>query len=197
MDEIRQRDREGTRRRILDAARRLFADLGYDQVTMRMIAAGADANIALINRYFGSKRDLFAEVLAMQGRFPGVLEGPEEELPRRLAEYVAERLRSDQGSVVLAALIRSSSAPEIHEIIRDRVSSAILGPLSARLSGPDATFRAMVATALVTGSGTMRQLYGPDAGDAPDHETVVARLTTVFEACLGVGDPGTAPAPAR
>jgi AcrR family transcriptional regulator len=193
VDEIRQRDREGTRRRILDAARRLFSDLGYDQVTMRMIAAEADANIALINRYFGSKRDLFAEVLAMQGRFPGVLEGPEEELPRRLAEYVAERLRSDQGSVVLAALIRSSSAPEIHEIIRDRVSSAILGPLSARLSGPDAAFRAMVATALVTGTGTMRQLYGPDAVDAVDHEAMVARFTVVFEACLGMGGAGTVP----
>ncbi|MEU4405138.1 TetR family transcriptional regulator [Streptosporangium sp. NPDC023963] len=186
MDETRQRDREGTRRRILDAARRLFADLGYDQVTMRAIAAEADANIALINRYFGSKRELFAEVLAMQGRFPGVLEGPEEELPRRLAEYVADRLRSDQGSVVLAALIRSSSSPEIHEIIRDRVSSAILEPLSARLSGPDAAFRATVAAALVTGTGTMRQLYGPDAAAAPDHEVVVARLTAVFEACLGM-----------
>ncbi|MEU8206619.1 TetR family transcriptional regulator [Streptosporangium sp. NPDC049046] len=184
MDETRHRDREGTRRRILDAARLLFAELGYDQVTMRMIAAEADANIALINRYFGSKRDLFAEVLAMQGRFPGVLEGPEEELPRRLAEYVAERLRSDQGSVVLAALIRSSSAPEIHEIIRDRVRTAILEPLSARLPGPDAAFRAMIATALVTGTGTMRQLYGPDAAGAPDRETVIARLTAVFEVCL-------------
>lgn len=186
MDETRQRDREGTCRRILDAARRLFADLGYDQVTMRMIAAEADANIALINRYFGSKRELFAKVLAMQGRFPGVIDGTEEELPRRLAEYVAERLRSDQGSPVLAALIRSSTAPEIHEIIRDRVSSAILEPLAARLSGPDAAFRATVATALITGTGTMRQLYGPESGDVPDHEAVIDRLTTVFEACLGL-----------
>ncbi|WP_326641843.1 TetR family transcriptional regulator [Streptosporangium sp. NBC_01755] len=186
MDETRQRDREGTCRRILDAARRLFADLGYEQVTMRMIAAEADANIALINRYFGSKRELFAKVLAMQGRFPGVLDGPEEELPRRLAEYIAERLRSDQASPVLAALIRSSNSPEIHEIIRDRVSSAILGPLSARLPGPDAAFRATIATALITGTGTMHRLYGPDSGDVPDREAVIARLTAVFEACLRV-----------
>ncbi|WP_433361787.1 TetR family transcriptional regulator [Streptosporangium sp. CA-115845] len=184
MDETRQRDREGTRRRILDAARRLFADLGYDQVTMRMIAAEADANISLINRYFGSKRELFAEVLAMQGRFPGVLDFPEEELPRRLAEYIAERLRSDQASPVMAALIRSSNCPEIHDLIRDRVSSAILEPLSARLSGPDAAFRARIATALVTGTGTMRQLYGPESSDVPDREAVIVRLTAVFEACL-------------
>ncbi|MFF5211558.1 TetR family transcriptional regulator [Streptosporangium sp. NPDC000396] len=184
MDEVRHRDRAGTRQRILDAARRLFTELGYDQVTMRLISAEAGANIALINRYFGSKRELFAEVLAMQGRFPGVLEGPEEELPRRLAEYVAERLQSDLGSPVMTALIRSSSCSEIHEIIRDRVGSAILEPLAARLPGPDAIFRATVATALITGSGTLRQLYGPGVLDSPDHETVVRRLTTVFEACL-------------
>lgn len=184
MDEVRQRDRAGTRRRILDAARKLFTELGYDQVTMRLISAEADANVALINRYFGSKRELFAEVLAMQGRFPGVLDVPEEELPRRLAEYVAERLRSERASPVMAALIRSASCSETHGLIRDRVSSAILGPLAARLSGPEAIFQAAVATALITGAGTLSQLYGPDAFDAPDRETVIRRLTAVFEACL-------------
>nr|BFE81296.1 hypothetical protein GCM10020093_038970 [Planobispora longispora] len=81
MEGVRRRDREGTRQRILDAARGLFAELGYDHVTMRLIAAEAGANIALINRYFGSKRELFAEVLAMQGRFPGVLDGPGRSCP--------------------------------------------------------------------------------------------------------------------
>ncbi|MFJ2029923.1 TetR family transcriptional regulator [Streptosporangium sp. NPDC087985] len=184
MDEVRHRDRAGTRQRILDAARRLFTELGYDEVTMRQISAEADANIALINRYFGTKRELFAEVLAAQGRFPGVLEVSEEGLPRRLAEYVAERLQSEQESSVMAVLIRSSSCSETHEIIGERVRSAILEPLAARLSGPDAIFRAAVATALITGTGTLRQLYGPDAIDSPDHEAVVRRLTTVFEACL-------------
>ncbi|MEV7006385.1 TetR family transcriptional regulator [Streptosporangium sp. NPDC051022] len=187
MEEIRQRDREGTRRRILEAARRLFAELGYDQVTMRLIAAEAEANIALINRYFGTKRELFAEVLAMEGRFPGVLaDVPERQLPRRLAEYVAERLRSDQGGPVLAALSRSSACPEVRETIKARVNSAILEPLAALLSGPDAIFRATVATALITGAGTLRQLYGTGALDSPDHETVVARLTKIFEACFEV-----------
>ncbi|GAA3088473.1 TetR/AcrR family transcriptional regulator [Streptosporangium carneum] len=184
MDEVRHRDREGTRRRILDAACRLFAELGYEQVTMRLISAEADANIALINRYFGTKRELFAEVLAAQGRFPGVLEVPEEELPRRLAEYVADKLRSNQGGPVLTALTRSPGCPEIHEIIKDRVRSAILEPMAARLPGPDALLRATAATALITGAGTLRQLYGSGALDSPDREAVVERLTRVFEACF-------------
>ena len=65
--EHRKRDREATRRRILDAARDLFGEHGYEGVTVRMIASAADANTALVNRYFGSKAALFGEVLAGAG----------------------------------------------------------------------------------------------------------------------------------
>ncbi|MFC7103418.1 TetR/AcrR family transcriptional regulator [Nonomuraea rubra] len=63
MTEARPRDREATRERILQAARSLFGEQGYEQVTVRMIAAAAEANIALVGRYFGSKAGLFAAVL--------------------------------------------------------------------------------------------------------------------------------------
>lgn len=185
MGEVRLRDKESTRQRILGAARRLFAEHGYEHVTMRLIAAEAEANIALINRYFGSKRELFAQVLAQQGRFPGVLDVPEEaDLPRRLAEYVADRLTSEEGSPVMATLNRSTSSPEIVELIRDRVLSTILGPMEARLSGPDARLRAGLATAMIMGSGTMRQLFGRDELGAADREVLVTRLAAVFAACL-------------
>ncbi|MFI7535648.1 TetR family transcriptional regulator [Streptosporangium sp. NPDC049376] len=185
MDEIRRRDREGTRCRILDTARRLFAELGYDQVTMRLISAEAGVNIALINRYFGTKRALFAEVLAVRGRFPGVLDVPREQLPRRLAEYVADLLGSREEGPVLATLSRSTVCPEIHKIVRDRVRSAILEPLAACLPAREALIGATAATALVAGAGTLRQLFGPGAFDEAGREAVVARFTKVFEACLG------------
>ncbi|MEV4259778.1 helix-turn-helix domain-containing protein, partial [Spirillospora sp. NPDC049652] len=61
---VRKRNREATERRLLDAARDLFGEHGYDGVTVRMIAAAAGANVALVNRYFGSKAALFEHVLA-------------------------------------------------------------------------------------------------------------------------------------
>ncbi|WP_049562870.1 TetR/AcrR family transcriptional regulator [Nonomuraea sp. SBT364] len=175
------RSREGTRRRILDAARLLFAEHGYDEVTMRMLAAEANANVALINRYFGSKRELFAEVLAQQGRFPGVLDEGDD-LAVRLAEYVADRLGSESDSPVLATLSRSGSSAEIRSLTQDRVRTAILEPLTARLPGDDAELRATIATAIVMGSGQFRQLFGPNT-TTPRAE-VVQRLTAVFRACL-------------
>ena len=54
--------RPGTRDRVLAAAERLFAEYGYDGVSIRQIGAEADAQIALINYHFGTKEDLYRAV---------------------------------------------------------------------------------------------------------------------------------------
>jgi AcrR family transcriptional regulator len=48
-----------TRAEILAAARRLFADEGFESVSMRRIASEASVDPSLIHHYFGSKDDLF------------------------------------------------------------------------------------------------------------------------------------------
>jgi len=49
-------------RRILDEAERLFAELGYNGVSIRMIAGAAQANISSVYYHFGSKKDLLEAV---------------------------------------------------------------------------------------------------------------------------------------
>lgn len=49
--------------RILDAAEELFAQHGYDGVTLRQIASKAGVDVALANYHFGKKLDLFNAVL--------------------------------------------------------------------------------------------------------------------------------------
>lgn len=48
--------------RILDAAERLFAQHGYDGVTMRQIANEAKVDVALASYHFGKKLDVFYAV---------------------------------------------------------------------------------------------------------------------------------------
>jgi len=48
--------------RILDVAEELFAVHGYDGVTLRQIANGADVDVALASYHFGKKLDLFNAV---------------------------------------------------------------------------------------------------------------------------------------
>lgn len=50
------------RERILDAAESLFAEHGYDGVTLRQIAKQAGVDVALANYHFGKKLDLFQAV---------------------------------------------------------------------------------------------------------------------------------------
>ena len=56
---------ERTREHILNHALRLFIDRGYDETTMRDIAAAADCSLGLTYRYFARKEDL---VLALYRR---------------------------------------------------------------------------------------------------------------------------------
>jgi AcrR family transcriptional regulator len=56
--ERREREREEVRRKILDAARDLFASEGYDKVTMRRIAEAIEYSPTTIYNHFEDKDDL-------------------------------------------------------------------------------------------------------------------------------------------
>lgn len=64
-----RRRREGThgdrdtRERLLEAAKALFAEHGFDGVTVRDICLAANASLALVNYHFGDKAGLYGEVV--------------------------------------------------------------------------------------------------------------------------------------
>ncbi|MGJ8676437.1 MAG: TetR/AcrR family transcriptional regulator [Akkermansiaceae bacterium] len=55
-------DRKPTRDRLLDVARQLIAQHGFESVSLRDISAAAGANVAAVNYHFGSKEKLFDEI---------------------------------------------------------------------------------------------------------------------------------------
>lgn len=56
-------DPGSTRQRILDAAEALFAERGFDGVSLRQITARAGVELALANYHFGPKHELFVAVI--------------------------------------------------------------------------------------------------------------------------------------
>jgi AcrR family transcriptional regulator len=76
--ERREREREAVRRKILDAARELFATKGYDNVTMRAIAEAIEYSPTTIYNHFEDKDDLvsclcdqdFARLLGILNELP-------------------------------------------------------------------------------------------------------------------------------
>lgn len=83
-----RRDPKDRRAAILDSARRVFADRPYEAVNMADVASAAGISRALVNHYFGSKRELYIETLhAVTDAAPNVvrtdLDLPVEEMVAR------------------------------------------------------------------------------------------------------------------
>ncbi|QFG23823.1 TetR/AcrR family transcriptional regulator [Actinomadura sp. WMMB 499] len=181
---VRKRDREATRQRILDAARDLFGEHGYGGVTIRMIAAEADANTALVHRYFGSKADLFAEVLSGESVLRGVIAGGPEDLPRRLAEYFAHQVEHRSTTSVSRLLDRSAGHPEVKQSLLRYLEDSIVEPMVAQLDGPNPRARALLASTILMGGGPVRRLFGLNDLREADPDELTERLTTMFSAAL-------------
>jgi AcrR family transcriptional regulator len=62
IEERRQRERDEIRERILDAARELFVECGYEGVTMRKVAERIEYSPTTIYLHFADKETLFSEV---------------------------------------------------------------------------------------------------------------------------------------
>jgi AcrR family transcriptional regulator len=62
IEERRQRERDEVRERILDGARELFVECGYEGVTMRKVAERIEYSPTTIYLYFADKETLFREM---------------------------------------------------------------------------------------------------------------------------------------
>ncbi|MDK0521179.1 TetR/AcrR family transcriptional regulator [Streptomyces sp. ML-6] len=165
----RRRDSAATRRRLLEAARDLFAERGYEATTVRSIAERAGVNQALLFRYFGSKQGLLTEVVA-QGDLERLRATPPEELfetaLRSMLTRSAGGTEDRSLEVYLRSVGRGNEAAGTLRELGEEYQSALAG-----LSGTeDGALRADLAVAWLLGIGLMRTVVArePLAGADPD-----------------------------
>jgi AcrR family transcriptional regulator len=102
---VERENPQATRRRILAAAGRLFAERGFRGATLREIARRARVNLASANYHFGSKQALYLEVV--RGEF--------EKLERRLEARGAH----------VGAPVDTLTRAELVELLRRRVETML------------------------------------------------------------------------
>ncbi|MGW1103450.1 TetR/AcrR family transcriptional regulator [Streptomyces sp. NPDC002540] len=165
----RRRDAAATRRRLLEAARDLFAERGYEGTTVRSIAERAGANQALLFRYFGSKQGLLTQVIA-QGGLEQLRKTPPEELfetaLRSMLTRSADGTEDRSLEVYLRSIGRGDEAAGTLRELGEEYQDALAG-----LSGTgDGALRADLAMAWLLGIGLMRTVVHrePLAGAEPD-----------------------------
>ncbi|MGF6156068.1 AcrR family transcriptional regulator [Ensifer sp. KUDG1] len=163
----RRRDAAATRAAILESARAAFIASGYEGAGVREIAEGAGVTAMLINRYFGSKEGLFAEVLSTANRRPIIATPETLAAPDRAARISKALLKVTESEATaldgFLIMLRSISNERAVEIARAVVESHHQKNVTKALSGPDAAERAALLMSLVAGVQIMRQVVGLDA----------------------------------
>ena len=135
-----------TRREILDAARTEFGRNGYDGATIRGIARMAGVDPALVMHYFGSKDRLFAASLELPvdpvDMIARIVEGGATDFGPRLVGRLVDVWDGLADRSPLVAVLRSAmgSGP-VSDMIRQYVTTSIIGSFSNALEGDEASFR--------------------------------------------------------
>jgi len=110
--------------RVMDAAEELFAESGYNGVSVRMIARAASSNLAAISYHFGDKAGLFRAI------FERRVKPISDERVKGLEIVLANR---KDGAVDLEALIRAFVAPSVR-LIRGEAGAHNFRRLAGRAS---------------------------------------------------------------
>jgi len=181
--------REERRRRteacILQEARRLFAEEGFERATIRAVARRTGVDPALVMQYFGSKEGLFAA--AMQGAHGGgtARTAPREEIPSAVLHDVLAKFETDDREAAVALLRNFLTHPEANRIMRDEVLCSVIRDLARTIGGNDAELKAALLMSCVAGMALARyvlQLPGLAGADRADVERL---LRPALQALLG------------
>ncbi|MEU4475168.1 TetR family transcriptional regulator [Micromonospora sp. NPDC023888] len=163
-DGPRRRDASATREAILKSAIEAFTRLGYDGAGVREVAGGAGVTAMLVNRYFGSKEQLFAEAVDHSFAPPTVISDDPSELSERTATRLAARTSPEADDLdPFLLMLRSAANPRAAEIIRAGIEKHVGRRLADILPGPDAAPRAELLLALIAGVWLMRKVIATPA----------------------------------
>jgi AcrR family transcriptional regulator len=176
----RKRNAKNTKAEILDVARLVFCERGYEGAGTREIAERAGVNIALISRYFGSKEGLFVEAIPPAMTFAPMLAGSMEDFGVRVARALVNKSQAEGFRPVLA-LLRSATSPDAAPFLRDALETQALKPLAARLSGPNALERAGLIAALIIGFDFTVKILGLSIQDGIEMHALERRMARALQ----------------
>jgi AcrR family transcriptional regulator len=185
----REEKRRRTEACILQEARRLFAEEGFERATIRAVARGAGVDPALVMQYFGSKEGLFAA--AMKGAHGGgtARTATREDIPVAVLRDALAKFEGTEDREAAVTLLRNFlTHPEANRIMRDDVMCALIRDLAATIGGTDAELRAALLMSSVFGMALARyvlELPGLAGADRADIERL---LEPALRALVGDAD---------
>jgi len=143
-----------TRQLLLEAAKREISGHGYNDVSLRNVARGADVDPSLVRHYFGSKQNLLIAAVSAEydvaELIAGVLRGPQHLVGQRLVKALIDLWEAPAtSSTLIARLSASLTSPEIAEMVKQDFIVAFFGAVADEVCPDHHRLRAELAAAHV------------------------------------------------
>jgi AcrR family transcriptional regulator len=181
----RPRNAAATREAILESAIRNFARSGYDGVGVREIAGDAGITAMMVNRYFGSKEQLFAEAVETSFAPPAVIAADSDALMHDAAVALVARTDPDADPLEpFLIMLKSVSSPRAVEIVRAAIERHVGQRLGVQLPESGRQVRTDVMLSVVAGFLLMRRVILPRPRGEADPDHLVSLLEAVFTAIV-------------
>ena len=171
-----------TRQSVLDAARRVFAERGFDNASIRAIATEAGVDPALVHHYFGTKDKLF--LASMNAPIdpavliPQALNGPRDEVGERLIRLVLSVWDSPAGAAAVALLRSAMSNDWTARLMREFVVTQVLrrAVTEMALEPKEAPLRTALVATQIAGLATVRYVLKVEPVASAPAEALVAAI---------------------
>jgi AcrR family transcriptional regulator len=181
--------REERRRRteavILDAARELFAETGFERTTIRAVAAHAGVDPALVMQYYGNKEGLFTAAAKWSEEDQRVVAADLDELPRAALADLFSHFEHVEDRAASVALMRNClTHPGAAALMRDEVMCDRAAAVAGKIAGEEAELRAGLFAACMMGLGMARYLLEVEPVASASHEDLARLMEPVLRALV-------------
>lgn len=179
-----------TRAALLQAARRRFAEGGYEGTSLRAIAADASVDPAVALHFFGSKEGLFRAAVGWP--FDPALvaaqlaEVDADDLGPSLARLFLGFWDDPEIGASLSALLRSAMTHEASAaLLRAFVGEQLFGRFGHLVGGPEPTLRLELAAGHMIGVAVLRYVLRVEPIASASTEELVGWLSPALSRYLG------------
>ena len=172
---------ENTRRAILEAAREAFAVRGFEQTTIRAVAAEAGIDPSMVMRYFGSKAGLFTAAATTDLLVPDLRPVPPGKRGEFMVRHFVERWERSPGDDTLVFLLRTAVTNDaVAGQLQARFDDLITKPLAA-LGHDDAERRGALIGAQLLGLALCRYVLHLEPIGSADVQDLVAGIAPAVQ----------------
>ncbi|MFE9251120.1 TetR family transcriptional regulator [Streptomyces sp. NPDC007088] len=184
-----------TRAAILDAARSCFAEGGFEGTSMRRIAEAAGVDQALVHHFYGSKQNLFIQVLELPEKLRAAISTAARGELTGMGERIVRAHLSVWDDVstrpALMAMVRSAAThSEAGTRLRDTLSAMLARALDQAVAAPDTGLRVNLVASQLVGLGLMRYILLLEPLASADTDTVARYYGAAVQAIVEGGADG-------